>query len=145
VYVDTTGVYAPELEYIESQDGHEAGPWRVYRVVLERPRFKTLTDKGRQQPFNMRPLPASARNDTWVWYNEWFVKYLPSVASSCGTTPLRLLRLLFSKDPTQRASAYLDIAMYHGWGNFDSYPLTYTREQRDELEARCASKPLEVL
>ena len=42
VYVDTTGVYPPEMEYIEVQsmcDGREDGPWKVYRVVLDPPRF----------------------------------------------------------------------------------------------------------
>ena len=146
VYVDTTGVYPPEMEYIEVQsmcDGREDGPWKVYRVVLDPPRFKTLTEKGRTTiSYSSHALPASARGDTWCWYKEWYVRDLPDVAASIGSTALHLIRGLFSKDPMRRAAVYLDMALYHGWENFDNDPMTFT--DRAEIEARITLKPLEV-
>lgn len=48
VYVDTTGVYPPELTWFEpgsDEQWHKTEgktPLQVYRTVLDRPRFKTL-------------------------------------------------------------------------------------------------------
>lgn len=147
VYADETEVYPPEMEYIQSQDdgSGDAGPWLVYRVALDPPRFKTLTELGKQQMVRPLELPQSERGVTWHWYNEWFVKSLPDVAANMGTTAFSMLRWLLSKNPVLRAYAYLTLAEYHGWENFDAYPLIYTREQRGELAARTILKPLETL
>ncbi len=131
VYRDTTGVYQPEVELYEANEDETGGT--AYRFVLERPRFKTLTEKGKQSGFiSSRELPTSERNDTWHWYNEWFVDKLDSVAETCGTTKFQLLRGLFSNNPMARASAYRDIVEYFGPDEFDSYPLALTEDEAIE-------------
>ena len=66
-------------------------------------------------------------------YDEWFAKDLARVAESAGTTERALRKQLCSADPKQRAAAYVDIAGYHGWENFDSYPQDMSE---DELKSR---------
>lgn len=133
VYIDTTGVYAPQLVYFEpgsDEDWHEtegATPLQVYRFDLDPPRFKTFRPAGSHDRAKLA-IP-SERGITWYWFNEWFVKDLPSIAASCGTTAMALLRLLFSKDPMKRASAYQDIIGYVGVHEFDQYPVTMTEDE----------------
>lgn len=128
VYIDSTGVYGPELEWIESEDQHKAEPtrWTVYRIMLER---CSLTPAGNLVPygFHLRtdlPYPIER-------YTEWFDNPNWNM-----TTELR--EMLCSDNPMDLANAYLELAQYHGWENFDSYPLTFTN--RDELQKRYQSK-----
>lgn len=128
VYRDTTGVYDPEVEMYEPNEGETGGT--VYRFVLERPRFKTLTDKGKRVGYmSSRELPASERNDTWHWYPQWFVDKLSDVADTCDTTKFQLLRDLFSRDPMDRAFAYRDIIGHFGPHEFDTYPLALPEDE----------------
>ncbi len=132
VYRDTTGVYAPCLAYFEpgsDEDWHKtegATPLQVYRLGLDPPRFKTFMYGSHDQSKLADP---SSRGTVWRWYNEWFVEDLPSVASSAGTTACKLLRLLFSNSPMDRASAYQDIIGHFGAYEFDQYPLTMTEDE----------------
>jgi len=89
---------------------------------------KSLADKYKAEGKLYEPLHR---------YDEWFVKDLRSVASSAGTTERALRKQLCSADPKQRARAYEDIAGYHGWENFDSYPQDMSE---DELNARWAKR-----
>lgn len=146
IYQDETGIYPPELAYFEpSDDGEwerlqEKTPLTIYRVSLEPPRFKTLTEEGKSRGLHhTRELPPSERGKTWEWYNEWFVDKLSDVATTNGVTPLRLLRELFSKEPQQRALAYWELILYFGPDEFDQYPLQTTEGEayeRYEMEMR---------
>jgi hypothetical protein len=102
VMVDTTGVYPPELEYVEipPDDLEFSDPearWTVYRVVLD----PGVPDWGE----------------------------LKSVTDSAGQDPEELKAAFESDDPMQRAWAYETWAGYHGWYEFDQYPLVLTRAE----------------
>lgn len=136
VYIDETGVYPPELAYFDpasDEQWHKTEgktPVEIYRLTLDPPRFKTLTDKGKYAGiFSSKGLRARERGDTWEWYNEWFVDHLDSVAASCGITKFQLLRMLFSKDAMERAHAYGDLIGCLGAHEFDQYPLTMTEDE----------------
>jgi len=146
VYVDETGVYPPELTYFEpatddewqthrDNDKQDEIPITVYRIVLDRPRFKTLTEEGKRHSFSTKELPANERGKTWYWYEEWFVRDLASVAATCDTTKFAMLRDLFSKDARERAFAYETLIQHFGANNFDSYPLTLTEKEAREQYA----------
>ena len=53
IYEDETGVYSPELEYIQAQDdgSGNAGPWKVYRWPLDRCESITVDGKELLVPF----------------------------------------------------------------------------------------------
>lgn len=135
IYVDTTGVYPPELTWFEpapDEEWHKTEgqtPLQIYRLQLEPPRFKTLTDTGRRTTDSSKGLPSSQRGDTWEWAEEWFVGHLESVATSAGTTKFRLLRELFSREPMVRARAYETMIHHHGPFEFDQYPITLTENE----------------
>ena len=70
-------------------------------------------------------------------YDEWFNSDLESAASSADRTVENLRAAFCHEDAQLRAWAYLDLAQYHGFENFDSDSLTFT--SRKELEARYKS------
>jgi hypothetical protein len=97
VYVDKTGVYPPELEYVEPPEGDFERPkarWTVYRVGL---------DKG---------VPD--------WGD------LAAVATTTDQDPDELKAAFESDDPMERAYAYETWAGHYGWFELDSDPLTLT-------------------
>lgn len=126
LYVDTTGVYAPELETLhEVFDAPKESSFLVFRACLDR--CKVV--EGILVPFIYQadwthPLES---------YREWYAEDLPSVASSCGYDDdgVSIIEGLCSENPTVRARAYSDIAAHHGWMNFDQYPLTISETQAD--------------
>jgi hypothetical protein len=124
VYVDETGVYCPELEYVQNMPEGDAF---VYRILLENLK---LSPAGKLIP--------RGYDETWPHpverYTEWFDEDLASVANSCGLERAELVEALISDNPMARASAYEAIAQYFGWENFDSYPLHFA--DREALEAR---------
>lgn len=130
VYVDRTGVYAPEVTWFEpasDEQWHKTEsetPVQVYRFSLDPPRFKTLKQGAYQSTF----MP-NERSISWTWHREWYVDDLESVATSTGRTKFHILRDLFSPDPITLALAYSDMIHYHGIENFDSYPVTYTERE----------------
>jgi hypothetical protein len=124
VYIDETGVYCPELEYVQNVAEGDAF---VYRILLENLK---LSPAGKL-------IPTSYRED-WPHpierYTEWFDRDLDGVSQSCGIERAELVQALISDNAMARASAYEALAQYHGWENFDSYPLHF--KTRAELEAR---------
>jgi hypothetical protein len=139
VYIDITGVYPPECEWIESEDGHLAEPirWTVYRWTLER---KSIVI-GKDGSYLLVPYGYESRTDLphpIAEYDEWFHRDLSSVAQSNGVELDTLRREFTSNDPAILAGAYLAIAQYHGFENLDSYPLTFT--DRNEIEQRYKGK-----
>jgi hypothetical protein len=65
------------------------------------------------------------------WCREWHSYRLTEVARYCGWTARQLRRELSSDDVVRRAQAYIDIASYFGWDNFDGYPDTMRANERD--------------
>ena len=123
--VDTTGVYAPEVELVEPpcDDVDLEDPdavWTIYQFILEPHTYidGILSDN----PYH----PKHA-----VWYAD----RLKDVADFEGTTTEALISALTgdpSDDPIAKAWAYNSIMMYFGAGEFDSYPLTLTYQEVTE-------------
>jgi hypothetical protein len=133
VFIDETGVYCPELEYVQNmprEDGNEDA--YVYRITLD---ALTISPAGHLIP---------ARYDaTWPHpiedYTEWFDNDIESVCHFVGIGVSDFIQAITSDNPMARASAYEALAQYHGWENFDSYPLHIMTEA--ELEARYENHP----
>jgi hypothetical protein len=115
VYIDTTGVYPPEMENVEPNDDDT---FEVHRMTLDRCTF--VNGVLANNPYHP-DLPA------------WFADSLAGVAACVGSTEDELIGQLCSADPIERANGYRDLASYHGWANFDQYPIELTRP---EAEAR---------
>ena len=129
VFEDTTGVYAPELEILEEPQVEWYGEpeddprtWTVYCLTIEPHTFEdgVLSDN----PFH---------KGLAVWYAD----KLQAVASSADAGYLDFVSALVSGPIVACAQAYLDLVSYFGAHEFDSYPLTLTRE---EVFARYAEK-----
>jgi len=129
VFVDETGVYCPELEYVQNMPEGDA---YVYRICLDPLK---LSPAGKLIPANF--------DETWPYpvehYTEWFDRDIDRVAGSIGIDRAEFVSALISDNPMARASAYEALAQYHGWENFDSYPLHFKTEA--ELEARYENHP----
>lgn len=143
IFIDTTGVYAPEIELAEEtgedSDGDET--FTIYRWSLDQQAYVTL-ESDDDSPALRYLVPATIartyermqRGENIPWpgplphpipgYVEWFVSGLAGIAASIGRAKLELEIALTSDDIMERAGAYLDIAGYHGAINFDQYPLT---------------------
>jgi len=131
VFVDETGGYCPELEYVQNMPEPHNDAY-VYRILLE--------------PLKLSPngnLIPAAYDSSWSYpiesYTEWFDDSIQQVASQVGMDRAEFIKALTSDNPIARASAYEELARYHGWENFDSYPLHFT--SREELEARYENHP----
>jgi hypothetical protein len=136
IYRDLRGQYPEEIDWIEAPpEGEEfwgengftrAARWTVYRISLDR--MTEVPDPGTGKML-LVPAGMAGRDDLpnpLASYEEWWVKRLPSVASTCGE-PVESLRAGFcSQDPFLRFQAYDSVAMTFGWDEFDSYPLSLT-------------------
>lgn len=124
VYVDETGVYPPEVEYLESPDDDDAPEgWTVYRFILEPCTYQEgiLSDN----PYH--PMHAV-----------WFADKLSDLASFVEQSELDLINQFVSDNPIDRARAWRIVGDYFGYHELDSYPLTF--HNREEIEARYAEK-----
>jgi len=124
VFRDKTGVYDPEIEYVEPiGDGgsrDDVQSVTVYRVVLEPHTFidGVLSD-----------------NKFHPEYPVWYAKDLQSICQTCDCDSGELIGQLCGDDPMERARAYMSIASYFGWGELDSYPLHLTPSEAEERYA----------
>ena len=106
VYTDTTGVYSPEAEVIVPLDN----TWLVYRYILDRCTYVNgVLSDNKYHPEH----PA------------WFADDLASICETHGADLDDTIQQLCSNDPVERAFAYQMIGEYHGWENFDGYPMTF--------------------
>jgi|SRR5215475_9629933 len=123
--VDETGVYPPEATYLDAPEDEPedatSEAWTAYRFILEPCTYVdgVLSDN----PFH----PDHAA---------WFAESLDAVASCVGRDVAEIRADLCGADPCRRADAYRDIASYHGWDNFDSYPVRLTRADAERLANR---------
>lgn len=122
VYEDLTGVYPPELEVVEEQwpgDEETVNSWTVYRVCCDKCYFTdgVLSDN-------------KYHKDHPVWWE----RVLAGDEDEDNVD--RLVRLVCSDDPLERAMGYLDVAQDFGWYEFDHDPLRF--DDRRQLERRYA-------
>lgn len=130
ILIDETGEYPAELEIAdEVYDAKPSARFLVFRLPLDR--YKEIREDNE---IYLVPVGYAA---TWSRpasaYEAWFVKDLPDIARSNGTTEEEIRKQLCSDDPLMLANAYQSIAGYWGWDNFDQYPL---RLSEDELNER---------
>jgi hypothetical protein len=124
VFRDKTGVYPPEIEYVEPiGDGgsrDDVQSVTAYRVVLEPHTYidGVLSDN----PFH----PA---------YPVWYADDLDSMCKTCDCDRDELIDKFCSDDPMERAMAYENVASYWGWHELDHYPLTLTPAEAEERYA----------
>ena len=134
IFTDATNVYDAEVEWVETppedkwdpsyRQGSDFKPsarWIAYRFSLDR--RKWILDPNHDDGRRI------------FSYHEWYDDDLAAVAASMGTTAPKIRTALCSKDPVKRFWAYQSIAGYHGYQNFDSYPLRLTEA---EVNARYA-------
>ena len=121
VYVDTTGVYAPEMEILEEPcEDNPTGPYTVYRVCLEPHTFTRgiLSDN-----------PYHPEHPAWYWYDadKWHKAGLLDVCDSSDIPQSELIGLLCNPDPIKRATGYQYLIGRYGAHEFDGDPLSLTR------------------
>ena len=63
---------------------------------------------------------------------EWFHDNLHSIASNYGTTAKDLCNGFLSDDPCKHVESYLAVASYHGYYEFDQYPLSLSTHEAYE-------------
>ena len=129
VFVDETGIYPPELEYVQNMPEEDAF---VYRFSLD--------------PVKLSPagkLIPAGYNESWPHpieeYTEWFNDSIDGVCAFCGISREEFISAITSDNAMARAAAYESLAQYHGWESFDAYPLHFKNEE--ELEARYSNHP----
>ena len=134
IYEDETGVYEAEAELLVPEDeGERDGDQdtlMVYRFILDRCTFiDGILSDNKYHPFKPAwfAKPESERAE-----RPQDTTYLKNVADYCGESVESLIKHLCSEKPVDRAVAYRAIADYHGWENFDSYPLELTRAEAEE-------------
>jgi hypothetical protein len=62
--------------------------------------------------------------------------HIEDVASSSGASEGELKKDFESSDPKRRANAYMDWAGHYGWREFDSYPLSLTKQETEKRYGR---------
>jgi hypothetical protein len=132
VYEDTTGVYMPEAEVLLIDDETDDPHYTIHRVVLERCTFinGVLSDNKFHpdypawfaQPEDKRPQDTTK---------------LSRICETMDITQDELIRLLCSENAVERAQGYRNIGEYHGWNNFDDYPM---KMRKRELRKRYLEK-----
>jgi hypothetical protein len=133
VYIDLTGVYAPELEILEEPcfggfDDKPQTDWTVYRICLEPHTFTAENENGERVNCN----PHSAKgvlsdNQFHKDYPVWYAKDLDGICNSVGAVSADLIMRFCSEDAVVRALAYLNVIGYYGAHEFDLYPLNLGR------------------
>lgn len=99
VYVDQSGVYAPEVELLESPDTDDSPEgWTTYRAVVEK--------------------------DSTA---EWWYDRLSAVAASIGMELSELQRMATGDDVLAKAMVYQYLFSHFGAHEFDSYPNHYAK------------------
>lgn len=140
VYVDQTGVYAPECVRLERiTDDETRGPaerWQAHRFILEPCTYDAQTDTLSDNPFHPELAAWFAPNTTQRADRPQDGRGLEELAEFIGMTKPELIALFLSSDPCERAHAWQSVGDFHGFDNLDSYPETYTRKDLYRLYRR---------
>lgn len=122
---------AQEAGEYKDDDGFVQSKFEVFSFDVER--LKLVSDPDDRSRIYLVP---EAYDSTWPHplsaYEEWFAHGLGDVAKSIGENPVVLAEQFVSKDPRVRAGAYIAVGVYHGFVNFDGYPLLLTEPELDE-------------
>jgi hypothetical protein len=125
VYQDQTGVYCPEMEYIEGHDcdreiwklrRYKNDPdssyavnmritryWKVYRILLEKCTYiNGILSDNKYHPD----------------YEVWFAKHVKDMEEKQRE---QVIKMLCSEDANERAKGYLEICYITGFHEFDQY------------------------
>jgi hypothetical protein len=113
IFRDTTGVHEAEAEI--------AKKGKIYRFPLERLKIVSREGTDYLVPFTYDPIECLHRIGDYV---PWFVGDLSVVAQSVGLYLDDLVEALCSRSAGRRLIAYKAVGEYHGWLNFDGYPLS---------------------
>lgn len=124
LWVDSTGVYPPELTVIgEVFDASEEERFIVFRFGLDRCTYDYASGTLSDNPHHPE-------------YPAWFSgKKLLSACECCGQEIKDVIEALCSDDPNQLAYGYQVIAACWGEHEFDSYPQQMSEDEaKKELE-----------
>ena len=132
LFEDTTGVYAPEMEVADEifDVDEDDEPFILFRFSLDK--LKRVRDPEGREVYIVSDNYDESWSHALHQYEEWFIKDLPGVASSMGTTRDELEDAFVSDDPNDRAWAYESIGRYHGFENLDGYPLRLSEEELED-------------
>ncbi len=147
LYGDPTGVERPVLEAIrplhendcDCDDADEYGDctrFELRSATVER--FKIVRLGGR---LGAGYFVACEYQPDWPMHVSQYVPFfgdvesMRDVANSAGVGDDELIDALCSENPVERAEAYRNLIGYHGWANFDEYPIELTAA---EVTARLA-------
>lgn len=115
VLVDTTGQYAPELEYLDRENPFEDDPKKVvhliHRIVLE----PCTWINGILSDNKFHPECVAFFADDG----------LVGLANTFGLTPDEMAAMFCSTDVCERAQAWFEAASIHGWVNFGDEPISW--------------------
>ncbi len=134
----------PWVEYVEppaDDDDNEdpnAENYTVYRVDLERMKWMVSSDDQKPHLVSYRVqrdwedhAPVSRRE-------EWWMQDINSVMKCCDQRFHIFVDQITGDDPLDLAFAYQTLALYHGWGELDHYPL---RMSEREVKKRYRNVP----
>jgi hypothetical protein len=123
-HVDEVGEY-------EDEEGFTQKKFILHQFEPEQ--LKLVRDPSDSRVHYLVPM---GYNQTWTHpvkaYDAWFSDSLEKIADSAGCTVEAMVEDLTSSDPAKRAGAYMDIAGYHGYDNFDTEPREINEPELDE-------------
>ncbi len=139
IFEDETGVYPPEGELLISPDSDERGEkYIVYRFMLEPCTYDESQDILSDNKFHPDFPAWFAKPESERKERPQDTTYLEDVCRCMDVPKAELIRMFLSENPIERADAYRCVGEYHGFENFDNYPL---RLSRKEVEERYGNHP----
>jgi hypothetical protein len=136
IFEDTTGVYPPEAEIYDPEDG------KAYRFMLDPLVFVHVEFGGEKSDrllvrhiwdmFNSRD---ERPRYSMLSYNEWFTETALLLDEQQVLGDTSVISLLTSDNILERAMGYREIGEYWGYDNLDGYPLQLTEEEAEERYA----------
>jgi hypothetical protein len=128
IFVDKTGRYCPEAEWIYPVNtDKDESPVDVYRYLLE---DCTYVDG------------VLSDNKYHPEHHAWFEESVGAMAESFGEEKEWMIEKFCSDDPMERAFAWEEVGQYWGWENLDGYPLrlTYAEAEKRYSEEKYNTK-----
>lgn len=137
VYEDEIGVVDAEAEVLVLDDESDDPHYTAYRFTLEPCTFidGVLSDNKFHPDYPVWFASKDAEHKARHGYDQW--TRFCEIAESVEKTPEELAAAFCDPDPRVRAFAYQLIADYHGYDEFDQYPL---KLRKREARKRYAEK-----
>lgn len=123
IFIDEKNEYQPEAALLQAENPNDENTtYTVYRFSLEKCTYQNeiLSDN------NFHPEISAwwAKSEKERQDRPQDRTYLKNVADYADYPEEQMIADFCSDDPIKRAEAYRAIGEYHGFDNFDSYPLT---------------------